>query len=94
MSRIGIEDFQQVRFSGPFTDEQMALFKKLSEFSEYLDVVVDEKNKEACLTRGQKFARDLYESKVTKPVRTAIEGLFKKDELLFENDEEYKKKSD
>ncbi|MCP4603809.1 MAG: pentapeptide repeat-containing protein [Proteobacteria bacterium] len=76
LESIGRDDLRSVKLSG-FTDAQMEALKNLAEFgSEYLEVRVDADNKEAQMTPGQKVARDVYESKVAKPLRTVIGAVF------------------
>ncbi len=76
LESIGREDLRSVKLAG-FTDAQMEALKNLAEFgSEYLEVRVDADNKEAQMTPGQKVARDVYESKVAKPLRTVIGAVF------------------
>ncbi len=76
LETIGREDVRSVKLAG-FTDAQMDALKNLAELgSEYLEVKVDEENKEAWMTPGQQVARDVYESQVAKPLRTIIETVF------------------
>ncbi len=76
LETIGREDLRSVKLAG-FTDVQMEALKNLAELgSEYLEVKVDEENKEAWMTPGQQVARDVYESQVAKPLRTIIAAVF------------------
>ncbi len=76
LETIGREDLRSVKLAG-FTDAQMEALKNLSELgNEYLEVKVDEENKEAWMTPGQQVARDVYELQVAKPLRTIIAAVF------------------
>ncbi len=76
LETIGREDVRSIKLAG-FTDAQMEALKNLAELgSEYLEVKVDEENKEAWMTPGQQVARDVYESQVAKPLRTIISAVF------------------
>ncbi len=76
LETIGREGVRSVKLAG-FTDAQMDALKNLAEMgSEHLEVRVDEENKEAWMTPGQKVARDVYESQVAKPLRTIIAAVF------------------
>ncbi len=76
LDSIGRDDVRAVKLAG-FTDAQMESLKKLAELgSEFLEVIIDKSNREAWMTPGQRIANDLYQSQVTKPIRTFLQVVF------------------
>jgi len=67
--------------------ESLKQFAELG--SEYLSVEIDKKNKEAFLTLEQKLARDVYEMKVAKPLRTILGYVFAPTKHAFEQHPNY-----